>query len=97
MTATPGTPESFKSDFMSELESQKLLLFFELKPLSDEFGQVVFTAEQYQLLTKFVFEFLLQLKPGGGRRIVTADAPIFDFPNSQSSFPIEHQQNAEEA
>lgn len=75
------------ADLFSEVESNKLLLFFEIEPMSDKYQQVMLTREQFIRFNKFVFEELLMAKEvGPGRVILTAEDMQAELPNARPFF-----------
>lgn len=65
---------------LSPFTHNKVVLFFETAPLSDNFQQIKITHEDFKKFTKFMFEEIL-LKDEKGSMVITEDTQEFSFPN----------------
>lgn len=75
------TQQLIPSPFQSELNVNKVAIFFEPEPLTDKFELMMFTEDQMKKIQDFMRTLLPKCEDCGGFTITTDEEVAHTFPN----------------
>lgn len=75
-----------QSPYTEDFNTIKVIVLFEVEPLSDHFHQIVFTEEQILKIQKFISKEILGEDEKNGFTIMDAPGVCLKLPNSRSWF-----------